>query len=285
MLPDSPGAKRSADRCFENICRSTWNKCSQLSHQTAGDGMGSRISPRWTGWHQSHVCSSSITMTAGWPVSAKDRTLTVPGWHPIPRLIAGGYSIHLDATHPRANCLSVCIEANVIDGEADILLELTTMWDSRRASLMQERGTLTRPERFTYITTISNHLRETSWKNKAPWSNNEAFHSDFSERSKKQNLSLMPFLSFISSPLAPRLLSSNTTSSFLLHWPYSPPAPVCYPCHMKYPISLRIPNWFGQSLSSDLWQIGLHDLFRRGLSIPVETVAARQPLKHPLDQL
>ena len=73
------------------------------------------------------MCSSSITMTAGWPVSAKDRTLTVPGWHPIPRLIAGGYSIHLDATHPRANCLSVCIEANVIDGEADILLELTTM--------------------------------------------------------------------------------------------------------------------------------------------------------------
>lgn len=165
--------------------------------------MAFRILPRWTGWHQSHASGSSMIVTAGWPVSARDCTLTVPGWHPVPRLLAGGYSIDLEATHLWAKCLSVHKEVIVIDDRPDIVLELTTTWGSCRAAIMQTRRTLTWPEPFTYITTITNHLQQTSQRNQAFRFNNKAFRSNFSQPSKMHNQSLMSFMSFFFLALPP----------------------------------------------------------------------------------
>jgi hypothetical protein len=105
--------------------------------------------------------------------------------------------------HLWAKCLSVHKEVIVIDDRPDIVLELTTTWGSCKAAIMQTRRTLTWPEPFTYITTISNHLQQTSRRNQAFRFNNKAFRSDFSQPSKMHNQSLMSFMSFFFLALPP----------------------------------------------------------------------------------
>jgi len=94
---------------------------------------------------------------------------------------------------------------------------------------------------------------------------------------QREILSLTPFVSFFSSPLAAHLFLSNTPSQSLLVLPYSHPAPLWYPSHPNIPISLRNPNRFPLSLSSDLQLIGPHDVYLRSLSMPESAAAARRP--------
>jgi len=141
-----------------------------------------------------------------------------------------------------ANTLLVHIEVNAIDDRADISLELTNMRVSRRATLMPQSCTVTWPQSSTYITTFFNHLRETSRRNKTPWSKiPPCLRSD--SKSSTQCLLLKPsFVSFSSLPLAAHPFPSSTAPPFLLLLQYSPLAPMYYPSHPNLPISLCIPS-------------------------------------------
>jgi len=129
---------------------------------------------------------------------------------------------------------------------------------------MQQSRTLCWPEPSTDITTFSNYLRETSCRNKTPWSkNNYAFTMSLNHLKRKHNPSLTPSLSFFTSPLAARLFPSNTASPILFLLPYSLPARMCYSSRTNLPLSLCIPNLFPQHLSGDLQLTGWHSLCQR----------------------
>jgi len=180
-----------------------------------------------------------------------------------------------------ANSLSVRIEVNVIDNWTNISLELTTMPDSRRVARMQQSCTIFWLELSTYSITCSNHLQETSRRNKTPIPKNHfAFVMSLKHPKSRNKLSLTPWMLFFSSPLAAHLFPSNAASPLLLLLPHSLPAPMCYPSRSNLPISLRIPNQFPQSLGYDLLLIGQHDLCLNGLSVAREPAATRLPNNH-----